>query len=46
MTVIVLFACLLMSFEFDRRRGEERFEIREMHEASHDGGVTASRSSM
>ncbi|WP_461413538.1 glycosyltransferase [Gemmatimonas sp.] len=38
MTVIVLFACLLMSFEFDRRRGEERFEIREMHEASHDGG--------
>ncbi|MBL0940315.1 MAG: glycosyltransferase [Gemmatimonadaceae bacterium] len=36
MTVLVMFACLLMSFEFDRRRGEERFEIREMHEASHE----------
>lgn len=36
MTVVVMFACLLMSFEFDRRRGEERFEVREMHEASVD----------
>jgi cellulose synthase (UDP-forming) len=31
-TVLVMFACLLMSFEFERRRGEERFVIHEMHD--------------
>ncbi|HEY0929897.1 MAG TPA: glycosyltransferase [Gemmatimonas sp.] len=36
-TVLVMFACLLMAFEFDRRRGEERFLIHETHEASCEG---------
>jgi cellulose synthase (UDP-forming) len=30
-TMVVMFICLLMAFEFDRRRGEERFEVRERH---------------
>lgn len=37
LTVLVMFACLLMAFEFDRRRAEERFVIRERHSAMHDG---------
>lgn len=32
-TVLVMFGCLLMAFEFDRRRAEERFVIRERHRA-------------
>jgi len=40
-TVIVMFVCLLMAFEFDRRRAEERFEIRERHLATTADGPHA-----
>jgi cellulose synthase (UDP-forming) len=36
-TVLVMFGCLLMAFEFDRRRAEERFVIRERHRATAHG---------
>jgi cellulose synthase (UDP-forming) len=37
LTVIIMFGCLLMSFEFDRRRSEERFAIYEQHRALSQG---------
>jgi cellulose synthase (UDP-forming) len=37
--MVVMFICLLMAFEFDRRRGEERFEIRERHAMIAAGGT-------
>ena len=38
-SVVVLFACLLMSFEFAYRRSEERFAIHETHAASGGWGA-------
>lgn len=36
-SVLVMTLCLLMSFEFPRERGEERFEIGERHQMEIDG---------
>jgi cellulose synthase (UDP-forming) len=38
-SVAVMTLCLLMSFEFPRMRGEERFEIHERHQLEIDGVV-------